>query len=370
MRLLLSSFHFAPSIGGVERQSRMLVGGLVRRGHQVDVITAAVPGAPEEEELDGARVVRVRAAAGSRYLHMGTYLARMSAVALRLGRDADVLQVQQALYPAAAMAAVSLVLRKPLVVSNRGSGRFGAVQVMRQLPLGRASLRLIAARATCVGLSDEMMEEMRSAGVRRLVEIPNGVSLPPPADGAERAAARRELGLSGPVAIFVGRLDGEKNLDLLVDGFARAGPLATLVVVGDGPERERMQALAAASGAGERIRFLGARPDVRRPLVAADVFVLPSYSEGISNALLEAMAHGVPAIATAVGGNRRVIGDASVGTLVPPGDPAALGTALRGLLGDPVRAAGLGAAGRRHVEQNYSADAMVRAYEALYARLT
>ncbi len=369
MRLLLSSFHFAPSIGGVERQARMLVGGLVQRGHAVDVVTAAVPGAPGEELLDGARVFRVRALGGSRYLHMGSYLAAMSAAVLRLGRKADVLQVQQALYPAAAMAAVSLVLRKPLVVSNRGSGQFGAVRVMQQLPLGGAALRLIAARATCVGLSDEMMEEMRSAGMSRRVEIPNGVLLPPLPEAAEREAARRGLGLLGPVALFVGRLDREKNLDLLIDGFAQGGGGATLVVAGDGPERQRMEGLATASGAGEKIRFLGATTDVRQVLCAGDVFLLPSYSEGISNALLEAMAHGLPAIATAVGGNRRVISSPSVGVLVPPGDAAAMGAALRDLLTEPSRAARVGAAARRHVEENYSAAAMVTAYEALYARL-
>ena len=96
------------------------------------------------------------------------------------------------------------------------------MQVMPALPLGTAPLRLIAARATCVGLSDEMMEEMRSAGIRRLVEIPNGVILPTLPDAPEREAARREFGFSGPVGLFVGRLDGEKNLDLLIDEIGRA----------------------------------------------------------------------------------------------------------------------------------------------------
>jgi glycosyltransferase involved in cell wall biosynthesis len=277
-----------------------------------------------------------------------------------------VLQVQQALYPAAAMAVVSLLLRKPLVVSNRGSGRFGAVNLMLRLPLGALSLRLIAARATGVGLSEEMLDEMRGAGMKRLVEISNGVVLPALPTALEREAARRELGVSGKVVVFIGRLDPEKDLDLLIAGFARAGRAdATLVIAGDGPERARVEAVAA----GANVRFLGALDDVRRPLIAADVFVLPSHSEGLSNALLEAMASGVPSVATAVGGNRKVIRDPSVGVLVPPGDALALGSALAALLDDPAGAARIGQAGRRHVEQNFSVDAMVAAYEALYAKL-
>lgn len=369
-RLLLASYYYPPSIGGLERQSHLLARELVRRHHSVRVISARLPGFESYEEIDGVQVERVSPGRGSRWRKMATYLAGLSTRVLEHRARVDVLQVQQALYPAAAMSVLSLPLRLPLVVRNSGSGHHGAVNVMSSLPLGSFGLRLIARRAQMVSLSDEMTEEMRNAGFERVVHIPNGVEIPPPVSGTERAIARERLSLKGAVAVYMGRLATEKGLDLLLRAWSELDAPVTLLLIGDGPERERLKReVDDRPSLANRIRFTGNVTPLRSVLAAADLFVLPSESEGISNALLEAMALGLPSVATAVDGNREVLRDQTVGLLVPQGDPHAFGDAVVELISNSERARAIGRAARAHVESHYSVEKMVDAYERLYERL-
>ena len=365
MRLLLSSYFYPPSIGGLERQTHLLAKNLVARGHEVRVISARLPGFAADEVLDGVRVSRVPLGGGSRYRRMATYVAKSAGALVALRREVDLIQVQQVFYPAAAAALVAPHLGLPLVVSNRGSGLDGTVHLMRSLPLGAAALRLIGANARCISLTEEMEREMRSAGMLRYVRIPNGVLLPPAMGADARSAAKRELGVRGRLVVFVGRLALGKEPELLVRAFLGAAPPdAELWLIGDGELRAPLERLAAP-----RVRLCGERQDVGPFLRAADAFVLPSRSEGMPNALLEAMAHGVPSIATDVPGSRDVMGSPPAGLLVPPGDEAALGRALARLLDDEDLSRALGRAGRLRVERSFSVDAMVSAHEALYTAI-
>jgi glycosyltransferase involved in cell wall biosynthesis len=302
---------------------------------------------------------------------MGTYLAGMLFATLRANAWADVIQVQQILYPAAAVALLEPLLRRPLVVRNAGSGQFGGVQLMHRMPFGKRALNLIARQATAISLNSEMTAEMRAAGFRRLVEIPNGVAVPAPTTDSLKRAARQSLGLDGPTVLYVGRFDDEKGVDVLIRAWQRLQtPHATLVLVGDGPERTALKHLHRDGTNAESIRFAGPSEDVAQYYQAADLFALPSRSEGISNALLEAMGSGIPVVATAVGGNREVIAAPSVGKLVAPGDDQALAAAIQNLLAvRPLRDA-LGKAGRSHIEAYYSAERMLDSYERLYRTLT
>lgn len=139
-----------------------------------------------------------------------------------------------------------------------------------------------------------------------------------------------------------------------------------LTLAGDGPERQRLEALSADLGLGEAIRFAGHQKDVRQLLAASDVFVMASSSEGVSLSILEAMAASLPVVATAVGGNHEVVADGETGILVPAGSPEALADALLAVLDDPDRARRLGAAGRLRVEERFSLSKMVSRYEDLY----
>jgi glycosyltransferase involved in cell wall biosynthesis len=368
LRILLSSYYYPPSLGGVERQTQHLVRGLAQRGHHVRVIAARLAGGREHEQEGSIEITRIAPGSGSRWRKMGTYLAGLSHELWRARGWADLVQVQQALYPAAAASLATRLLGLPLVVSNRGSGTAGAVKMMSGLPLGALSLRAIGARAFCIGNSAESVAEMRALGFERTERIANGVDLPE-LDEAQRAQARRELGVEGLCALFVGRLEPEKDLPPLVQAFAaQPHAKATLVLVGDGSERARLEALVQSTCPG-RVRFAGASSDPSVWLRAADLFVLPSKSEGMSNALLEAMAHGLPVLASDIAGNREVIDRPEVGRLFPLGSVAQLAALLDQLFGDAQLRARLGHAAREHMQRNFSIDAMVDAHQRLYRSL-
>jgi glycosyltransferase involved in cell wall biosynthesis len=184
--------------------------------------------------------------------------------------------------------------------------------------------------------------------------IPNGIRV-------DRFASPRHS--TGRRIGTVGRLVPEKNYPLLLRATAAIRD-ADLVFVGDGPLRGQLQ-----KQAGTRASFLGQRADVPDLLAGFDVFVLPSNTEGMSIALLEAMAAGCPIVVTAVGGNVELIRHMQTGLVVPPNDEAALRTAIERLLTDPVLAARLGTAARAVAEKHHSVKAMTERYEELWRRL-
>jgi glycosyltransferase involved in cell wall biosynthesis len=142
-----------------------------------------------------------------------------------------------------------------------------------------------------------------------------------------------------------------------------------LLIVGSGPEEQRLRQLASAGGLAAKIRFVSASPHVHELLNAIDVFVLPSINEGMSNTLLEAMACALPVIATNVGGNPEVVGDAGGGFLVPPADGEAIAGRLAQLQRLPDLRAAMGSAARQRIVESFSLAAMTRAYRELYLGL-
>ncbi len=142
-----------------------------------------------------------------------------------------------------------------------------------------------------------------------------------------------------------------------------------LIMIGDGPLRAASQAILDEAGMADLAWLPGERQDVPDVMRGLDCFVLPSIAEGVSNTILEAMATGLPVIATAVGGNIELVDDGQNGLWVPASDPASLAAALVALGRDTERAQAMGRCGRQQVEQHYSMGAMVRKYQALYDRL-
>ncbi|MCS6865434.1 MAG: glycosyltransferase [Gemmataceae bacterium] len=170
----------------------------------------------------------------------------------------------------------------------------------------------------------------------------------------------------------VANLRAVKNIDGLMHAAQQAlaqHPQLVFEVAGDGEQREALESLHARLGLGERFLLHGLVADVPGFLRRLDIAVLPSHSEGMSNALLEYMAAGRAVIATDVGANRQLLDDGRCGLLVPPGHPAAIAAAITELLTDPVRAAALGAAARRRVQELYSREAMCRRFQQFYRAL-
>ncbi|MEU8283045.1 glycosyltransferase [Micromonospora sp. NPDC048905] len=208
-------------------------------------------------------------------------------------------------------------------------------------------------------------------GAKFVGVIPNGVPLPTRPHAA-RDRVRAELGLrpDDVAMIAVSRLTWEKGYGVLADAVRRLPPSATrrvLLVAGDGPDRDGIAAALADAGQVE-VRLLGNRLDVPDLLAAADLFVFPTLHENLSNALLEAMAYGLPVVASAVGGNVEVLRSGG-GRLVPAGDPDALAAALIPLLDDAAERRHVGELGRKVVAEDYGLDVMLGRLDRVYQQI-
>ncbi|HUT35654.1 MAG TPA: glycosyltransferase [Planctomycetota bacterium] len=265
-----------------------------------------------------------------------------------------------------------VVARVPVVLTVHGLGIFRQKRAAWLLPrLGRW-----LARVVFVGhwLQRAAADEF-GVRPRRPMVVHNGVDLsafqPGPPEPELRADMR--VGEGTLVVGTVGNLRAVKDYPCLLRAFAVArarAANAVLVFVGEGAERPALEALARELGIERAVRFAGARSDVARLLRLFDIFALSSQTEGISVALLEAMATGLPAVVTHTGGNPEVAIEGRTAHLVPVGDPAQMGEALARLLADPARRRAWGQAARTRVEEEFSLDRMVRAYEAVYEELT
>jgi glycosyltransferase involved in cell wall biosynthesis len=222
-----------------------------------------------------------------------------------------------------------------------------------------------------VVVAERVRDDAIAEGVRpeRIVKIANGVVLPSigpgdsPPPGDDLGATANHL-----ILLSVGRLRYQKAHSVLL----RALPHvlaefanAFLLIAGDGVLRAELEAEAESLGIQARVKFLGIRHDIPVLLSLADLFVFPSRFEGMPNAVLEAMSHGLPVIATGVQGVDEVIRDGQNGLLVPLEDSAALSDAILQLLRDPEKRRRLGAAARATIEDGYTVEIMCRQYEAL-----
>ena len=232
-------------------------------------------------------------------------------------------------------------------------------------------------RADCVlSVSSRLAERMASeVGYERdrIHVIRNGIDTARFHPG-RRAAARRALGFGDGDAVIgtVGRLVPVKDQATLLDALgqlrATQRPFKA-VIAGDGPLRGPLESRAAALGLSDCLTFLGERADVEDVLAAIDVFTLSSVSEGLSNTILEAMATGLPVVATRVGGADELVEDGRTGVLVAARDPEALAAQLGRLVGDARLRQSMGAAGRVRAEREFSLERMTADYESMYFRI-
>jgi glycosyltransferase involved in cell wall biosynthesis len=253
----------------------------------------------------------------------------------------------------------------PQVVTMHGS-LYYAERVRRRVAL-RAALAL---RGRTVAVSESLARRLREdlwMPASRVAMIPNGVPCP----ATPTPTLREELGLgpSDRLLVAVGNLYPVKGHRYLIDALSllvARHPRVHVAIAGRGALEGELMAGARDRGVAERVHLIGLRSDVPAVLAAADVFVLPSLSEGLPLALLEAMFAGRAIVASAVGEVSAALAHGAAGVLVPAGDPLALAAAVDGLLSEPQRARDLGRTAARRAAAEYDISRMVRRYLDVY----
>jgi len=369
---LISSYR--PIIGGAERATESVARHLVGNGAEVLVLTRHHRSLPRREEIGGVTVCRL-GVDGPRLLSSAAFVIHaLALLALRLRRFPFV-HVQNIDSPLLIGILAKALLGKKLVVTIHGEKN---IAFRKQSALGRWRVRQMAkAGDRFVAITENCRRQYLEEGIAadRIASIPNGIdtALYQPAQTPQKEALKHQFGLSADdhVVLFVGRLVGLKRVDVLIRAIAvlQERSRAHCVIVGDGPERAKLKALVASERTVDRVHLVGPTNDVLPYYQMADIFVLPSLYEGLSVALLEAMACGLCPVVAGSPGNLVLVKHHVNGLVFPVDTPEALQERLREALADPSLPRSLGRAARDVVQDVYSIENVVKAHSALYADL-
>jgi glycosyltransferase involved in cell wall biosynthesis len=364
--------YFHPFASGAEGQALVQGLELARRGHIVHVVTKEIPGYPVvDEDYHGVFIHRWVKTKAVGPLFGLSFVAGVMAALRRLRGEIDLIHTHQGLWEAVATGLARKWLRAvPTLVQPASSGYYGEADELRRTRGSGLLRRIILANTGFAAISADIQRQWRELGVApgRLVRTASGVDAVGFRSGP--SAVESEL-LPRPRVVFTGRLHPQKNLPLLLEAWteiARQSP-ANLILVGPGNERQKLEELAGSLGIADRVQFTGGVADPADYLRAADVFVLPSVAEGMSNSLLEAMATALPCIASRIAGNTDLIDDRRNGLLVEEPDAASWTAAILGLLADTAKARRLGDAARQRIDEEFALPVVVDRYVELYRKM-
>ena len=349
-------------VGGLESVVLALSAGLMDRGHRV--ITAVVSEPRDGQHPFVTALNRAGVTTEEFSVPRRAYLKERALVSEMCDRIRPDVVHTHGYRPDILHAASRWNPSFATVTTLHGSSRRGGTTTVHEL----IQLALLRRFDAVIAVSRKLADELRGRWARpdQLHVVPNGLSdHRPPATVEE---ARRELGLpsTGLVIGWVGRLIPVKGADVFLRAMARLKGLSmTVSVIGDGPERATLEAIARAEGLDDRVRFHGVVADAARLLSAYDVFVLSSRSEGTPITLLEAVAAKVPVVVTSVGGVPDVVGPAE-GMVVPPEDPERLAGAIDSVIRNPAAAAARAEAATRRLVANFGMERWMDAHDVVY----
>ena len=369
--------------GGLQKTSLHLLRELARRGSKTFICARNYHARARNEVRDG--IVIHRAPVVSRSLSALNSLVYLvdTLIWLTLNRKRyDLIHCQQMFGPAMVGLLAKRLLRKPVSVGLHMSGKeLGEVAQVQRMPLAKLRLRQLRSVDRWVALSSAMKSEIHTLGVspEQVVIIPNGAVVPAETafDDVTRQRYRTALCLTyQKIAVFSGRLSWEKGLDTLLYAWKRVNehhPDAHLLILGEGGlsrnVESELRALHRQLGLEEVVHFLGHVSNVGDFLLASDLYVLPTRSEGLSCALIEAMAAGTAIVTTNIPANLDLIEDGVSGSLVRPGDAEGLADAITQTFDIPQQAKRFGRAAREKAERDLSVEAMAVQYSRLFSSL-
>jgi len=353
-----------PVVGGLERQSHELSKALARRGHDISALSTLFdPLQRQFEVIEGVRLYRIQ------WFRFRPVRFLLSAFAIahvlwKLRREVDLIHVHNVSWFGAFVTMFAKVTGLPVVTKLPGFGEFG-IPGMARGALGPIRIALLKQSDAIIAMTRESVAELDRIGYppARILKVTNGIAI-------ARWFPRQPRSAKTVVVAYVGRLYPEKGLPDLLHAWQaiikRTTMRVTLRLIGDGPQATELRGLVWTLGLGHAVHFLGHRSDVAAELATADLFVLPSYAEGNSNAILEAMSCGLPIVATRVGGATIQLGTQGERFLVPAGDRQALANALLELIEDATLRLRLGAEMRARIEKFFSIERIAETYEQAY----
>jgi glycosyltransferase involved in cell wall biosynthesis len=353
MRIAIALKTFPPDvIGGMETQTKHMATELHDAGHEVTVFTKRFG---EHDDSDVPyEVARIPNWQLNPFVSDLTFLVFTLLALLRRRKEFDVLQCMM-LYPVGFLGyVVNKLTGLPYFAWIRG----GDYYLMNDVWWKRWMMRRVLADTLVLAQS----EEIRSDVVEDFEDIDSTI------DVLGNAVSLPDDTASGDGVLYVGRLAPKKGVRYLLEAVADVD--VTLTIVGDGSEREKLETIANETGADVRFEGFVDPDEVAEYYKATEIFVLPSIEgEGMPNAVLEAMAWGLPVITTESGGLPTIIEHGQTGYLVPMRDPDALADAIETLHSDPKKRAEIGAEARRYVRENHSWSSHVDRLESVYDRV-
>jgi glycosyltransferase involved in cell wall biosynthesis len=378
MRILMYSTYFPPQYSGAAKQALSLAKHLRKRGHDIDFVTVKWPGLKEQDVVDGFPVWRIEEGRGRRHRELRLWW-NLLRFAYKRRRDFNSIHSHGAYYTNSIVGPLAkMVGWKSLVKASLANNDLHGIGSSLA---GRIHYAFLGQVDSYVAISQDLGKEFLLAGFHshKVVSMPNGVDTDRfrPTKGEEQKALRETLGLPAdrPIALTIGVFDQRKNIGWLMEEWVKNNAFCTgalLLAVGpqsredgDGTFIRSLQKLA--DGNPGLVRLMTYMEDIENCYRAADIFILPSHSEGMPNVILEAMASGLPCVATRVSGVQELIHDGRTGYVFTVGDAEAMGEVLVRVLKE--REA-IGFSARKYMELNYSIDSLARRYEELYSELT
>lgn len=381
-RILIFAAYFHPHVGGYEKNIHELSRRLVQRGYEIDIVTCNTEHTAAYEKLNGIHIYRLPCwnALGSTYPIPQPCLTSFKILRKLLRKNYDVINTQTRFFITSFLGLIfAKVKRTPLVHTERGT-RHSIVSSKVIDLISRAydhtiGATIVKSARMNIGVSEAACEFLRHLGATNTQLIYNGIDTNI-FRKRENNNCRQELGISddAPLITFVGRLIYAKGVQDLLSAFTRvkeAAADAKLLIIGAGPYRANLENLVYQDGCGSDILFLGQKnqDEVVDILSATDIFVNPSYSEGLPTSVMEAASIGLPMIATDVGGTREIITNSKTGILVKARNIGQLEKSLRELLASAELRRELGRNARMLVKEKFDWDKITQDWIEVVERI-
>lgn len=355
-------------VGGAQSQLAGLIPHLRANNVEISILTRRPPGFRAYEKLDGVQIFRLPTF-GLKPLTSAFYSLLAQPILKRL--RPDLIHAHGVMSPATTGLLAKQFFGIPVIAKVLRGGVAGDLHRIREKILSKLRIAWLQKNIDCfLAISDEIDHELQEIGIQseRRIRLPNGVDTKKftPLSQDEKGKLRQDFGYpeAGILCVYSGRLVAEKNVDLLIRVFNQIHvqhPEALLLILGSGD-----QELALRQIAGPGVNFVGFTDQVASYLQMADMFVLPSETEGLSNAMLEAMAAGLAVISTAVGGAPDVIKHGETGWLVTKGDAVSLKNGIEQLVEDQKLRHSIGSNARKKMIAEYDFPVVARQLRDVY----